>query len=427
MMAIGDMASVHDADGKAIPLPGVAPVAMQQGRYAAKAIRGRLEGREPKPFHYTDKGNLATIGRAKAVADIKGLQLSGIIAWLTWLFVHLFYLIGLQNRLIVFIRWTWSFISHGRGARLITTQVGTPAEPAPGARGAPRRGAGRLADRSHAVLRDSEDTCRPGSRSIGVDVQTNEAERRRWNDERWAALWPKREPMTDAVSPYVLEAAALSPGEDVLEIGSRRRAPLARRQRAPSDPKARSSAPTCRHRSERCRPTRAQRGRRRERLVPDRRHADRHRLRAGPFDVALSQFGVMFFDDPVRAFGNIRSQLVRGGRIAFACWQRLEDNRWHFASAISEFLPPPAPSPAGAVAPGPFSLADPKRTDGDPARGPASSTSRRTPHELLVDVPAGLGLRRHPALADGRSRPSITTRPTPPSSATCGSSRWLRM
>jgi NADH dehydrogenase len=132
VMAIGDMAAVHDSDGQAVPLPGVAPVAMQQGRYAARAIRSRLEGREPRPFRYTDKGNLATIGRAKAVADIKGLQLSGLFAWLTWLFVHLFYLIGLQNRLIVFIRWTWSFLSHGRGARLITTQAGTPLEPSPG-------------------------------------------------------------------------------------------------------------------------------------------------------------------------------------------------------------------------------------------------------------------------------------------------------
>jgi NADH dehydrogenase len=131
VIALGDMAQMHDASGKAIPLPGVAPVAMQQGRYAAKAIRERLEHREPKPFHYTDKGNLATIGRAKAVADIKGLQLSGIIAWFTWLFVHLFYLIGLQNRLIVFIRWTWSFLSHGRGARLITSQVSTPLAPPP--------------------------------------------------------------------------------------------------------------------------------------------------------------------------------------------------------------------------------------------------------------------------------------------------------
>jgi NADH dehydrogenase len=128
VIALGDMALVHDADGKAIPLPGVAPVAMQQGRYAARAIRDRLEQRQPKPFRYRDKGNLATIGRAKAVADIKGLQLSGFIAWFTWLFVHLFYLIGLQNRLIVFIRWTWSFASHGRGARLITTQAITPAQ-----------------------------------------------------------------------------------------------------------------------------------------------------------------------------------------------------------------------------------------------------------------------------------------------------------
>ena len=126
VIALGDMAQVHDEAGTAIPLPGVAPVAMQQGRYAARAIRDRLEHRQPKPFHYRDKGNLATIGRAKAVADIKGLQLSGFVAWFTWLFVHLFYLIGLQNRLIVFIRWTWSFASHGRGARLITAQPVTP-------------------------------------------------------------------------------------------------------------------------------------------------------------------------------------------------------------------------------------------------------------------------------------------------------------
>jgi NADH dehydrogenase len=129
VIALGDMAQVHDEAGTAIPLPGVAPVAMQQGRYAARAIRDRLEQRQPKPFHYRDKGNLATIGRAKAVADIKGLQLSGFIAWFTWLFVHLFYLIGLQNRLIVFIRWTWSFASHGRGARLITSQAFSPPQP----------------------------------------------------------------------------------------------------------------------------------------------------------------------------------------------------------------------------------------------------------------------------------------------------------
>jgi NADH dehydrogenase len=123
---LGDMVEVRDADGKPVPLPGLAPVAMQQGRYAAGALRARLRGKEPPPFRYRDKGNLATIGRAQAVADIKGLKLSGFLAWLTWLFVHLFYLIGLQNRLLVFIRWTISFVTRGRGARLITAQVVPP-------------------------------------------------------------------------------------------------------------------------------------------------------------------------------------------------------------------------------------------------------------------------------------------------------------
>ena len=120
VIALGDMVRVHDSGGNAVPLPGLAPVAMQQGRYAARAIRARLQGRTPPPFRYRDKGNLATIGRAKAVADVKGLHLSGLVAWITWLFVHLFYLIGLQNRLLVFIRWTFSFVTRGRGARLIT-------------------------------------------------------------------------------------------------------------------------------------------------------------------------------------------------------------------------------------------------------------------------------------------------------------------
>ena len=123
VIALGDMVQVHDAQREPLALPGLAPVAMQQGRYAARAIGKRLRGKTPPPFHYRDKGNLATIGRAKAVADIKGLQLSGLVAWLTWLFVHLFYLIGLQNRLLVFIRWVFSFVTRGRGARLITGDV----------------------------------------------------------------------------------------------------------------------------------------------------------------------------------------------------------------------------------------------------------------------------------------------------------------
>jgi NADH:ubiquinone reductase (H+-translocating) len=122
VFALGDMVRVADAGGKGVELPGVAPVAMQQGRYAARVVRDRLEGRTTPPFHYRDKGNLATIGRAKAVADLPGLKLSGLPAWVTWLVVHLFYLIGFQNRLLVIIRWGISFVTRGRGARLITYQ-----------------------------------------------------------------------------------------------------------------------------------------------------------------------------------------------------------------------------------------------------------------------------------------------------------------
>jgi len=120
VIALGDMVSVHDAAGNQVPLPGLASVAMQQGRYAASSVRARLRGAPSQPFRYVDKGNLATIGRARAVADIKGIQISGTLAWLTWVMVHIFYLIGFQNRLLVITRWAFSFVTRGRGARLIT-------------------------------------------------------------------------------------------------------------------------------------------------------------------------------------------------------------------------------------------------------------------------------------------------------------------
>jgi NADH:ubiquinone reductase (H+-translocating) len=120
VFAIGDMVRVRAEDGSTQALPGLAPVAMQEGRYAGKAIRARLRGKTPPPFHYRDKGNLATIGRSRAVADLHWIRLSGFLAWVTWLGVHLWYLIGFQNRLLVFIRWSFSFFTRGRGARIIS-------------------------------------------------------------------------------------------------------------------------------------------------------------------------------------------------------------------------------------------------------------------------------------------------------------------
>jgi NADH:ubiquinone reductase (H+-translocating) len=119
VFALGDMVRVAQSDGTVVALPGLAPVAMQEGRYVARVIRNRLSGDATEPFRYVDKGNLATIGRSKAVADVKGIRISGFPAWITWLVVHLFYLIGFQNRLLVVTRWTFSFVTRGRGARLI--------------------------------------------------------------------------------------------------------------------------------------------------------------------------------------------------------------------------------------------------------------------------------------------------------------------
>lgn len=126
VFALGDMVRVRGTEGAAVSLPGVAPVAMQQGRYAAKVIQARLRAGKTSPFRYRDKGNLASIGRAAAVADIKGLKLSGFVAWIIWLVVHIWYLIGFQNRILVIIRWSFSFATRGRGARLITES--TPEE-----------------------------------------------------------------------------------------------------------------------------------------------------------------------------------------------------------------------------------------------------------------------------------------------------------
>jgi NADH dehydrogenase len=118
VFVIGDLASLQDEHGKM--LPGVAPVAIQQGKWVARTIARDLEHQPRRNFHYHDKGSLATIGRAAGVAQFPGFSLSGYFAWLAWLFVHIFFLIGFRNRLIVMIQWAWSYLTYERAVRLIT-------------------------------------------------------------------------------------------------------------------------------------------------------------------------------------------------------------------------------------------------------------------------------------------------------------------
>jgi len=119
IFVIGDAALVLDRHGK--PLPGVAPVAKQEGRYVAKLIAARVMGAPTaRPFRYRDQGALATIGRSSAIADLPFIKLTGWLAWVLWGIVHIYFLIGFRNRLSVFVNWAWAWLTYARGARLIT-------------------------------------------------------------------------------------------------------------------------------------------------------------------------------------------------------------------------------------------------------------------------------------------------------------------
>ena len=118
VFVIGDLASLKDAHGK--PLPGVAPVALQQGKWVARQVAADLAGHPRQTFRYHDKGSLATIGRAAAIAQFGKIHISGFIAWLAWLFIHILFLIGFRNRIVVMFQWAWSYLTYERAARLIT-------------------------------------------------------------------------------------------------------------------------------------------------------------------------------------------------------------------------------------------------------------------------------------------------------------------
>jgi NADH:ubiquinone reductase (H+-translocating) len=124
VFVLGDAAAFATPDGGT--LPGICPVAIQMGQYTARTIAGDLAGRPRRGFHYWDKGQLAVVGRGRAVADIWKLHFSGFFAWLTWIFVHIFFLIGFRNRVLVLIQWAWSYVTYGVGARIITAEVRPP-------------------------------------------------------------------------------------------------------------------------------------------------------------------------------------------------------------------------------------------------------------------------------------------------------------
>jgi NADH dehydrogenase len=120
VFVLGDQAHALGENGA--PLPGLAPVAMQQGRYVARVIRDELRGKPRRPFRYRDRGQMATIGRSRAICDTGRLRFGGFLAWLFWLGVHIYFLVGFRNRLFVVLQWAWSYLSYGRGARLIVSR-----------------------------------------------------------------------------------------------------------------------------------------------------------------------------------------------------------------------------------------------------------------------------------------------------------------
>lgn len=184
----------------------------------------------------------------------------------------------------------------------------------------------------------------------------NEAERQRWNDPQWSAAWPKREALTDRVTDTLLDRLGLQPGDRVLDVGSGAGAATmkaaARVAPGGSVLGADISAPLVEYASERARHEGV------DNVRFETVDVQTDQVSGGPFRVGMSQFGVLFFDEPARAFANIGSHLEHGGRLGFSCWRTMGENPWCFRHAVAGLLPAPPAPPPGKAAAGPFALAD---------------------------------------------------------------------
>ncbi len=213
--------------------------------------------------------------------------------------------------------------------------------------------------------------------------EANAAERRRWNDEHWASAWPKREQMTNAVTDILLGHVGLVAGESVVDIGSGGgTATMAAARLVGGGGRAVGadiSAPLVAFARQRAR----------DRGVANVSFAvvdaQRDVIPEAPFDAAISQFGVMFFDEPAAAFHNIRGHLVASGRLGFACWQSVERNPWFVGPALVPYISPPPPPAPGKSPTGPFSFSDPARVAAILAEAGWTDV-QRSPHEVVVGV-----------------------------------------